>query len=56
MVFGAETDERFDWTRFEVLPDAETKDDCADGGWADFGFANRGQCNRFVNGGGDSRP
>lgn len=56
MVFGAETDERFDWTRFDVLPDASDKADCSDGGWATFGFANQGQCNRFVNGGGDSRP
>lgn len=55
MVFGAEGDERFDWTRFDVLPDAASKDDCADGGWEAFGFANQGQCNRFVNGGGDSR-
>jgi type V secretory pathway adhesin AidA len=55
MVFGGESDERFDWTRFEVIPDASSKDDCSDGTWADFGFANQGQCNRFVNGGGDSR-
>ncbi len=56
MVFGAEKDERFDWTRFEVLPDASDKADCFDGGWADYGFANQGQCVRFVNGAGDSRP
>lgn len=56
LVFGAELDERFDWTRFEVLPDASDKDDCSDGGWETFGFANQGQCTRFVNGGGDSRP
>ena len=55
MVFGAEADERFDWTRFDVLPDAQTGADCADGGWAAFGFKNQGQCMRFVNGGGDSR-
>ncbi len=56
MVFGAEKDERFDWTRFEVLPDASEQGDCVDGGWEQFGFANQGQCVRFVNGAGDSRP
>jgi hypothetical protein len=55
MVFGAETDERFDWTRFDVLPDAQSKEDCRDGGWAAFGFANQGLCIRFVETGGDSR-
>lgn len=57
MVFGAETDERFDWTRFEVLPrpDAQTKADCKDGGWEAYGFANQGQCVRFVETGKDSR-
>ena len=40
MVFGAETDERFDWTRFDVL----TKDDCKSGGWEALGFKNQGQC------------
>jgi hypothetical protein len=30
-------------------------DDCRDGGWADFGFRNQGQCIRFVNTGQDSR-
>lgn len=56
MVFGAEADERFDWTRVDVLPDAQTKDDCKNGGWANYGFANQGQCIRFVNTGHDSRP
>ena len=55
MVFGAESDERFDWTRFEVLPDAQTLADCQDGGWEVFGFANQGQCAKFVNTGKDSR-
>jgi hypothetical protein len=55
MVFGAETDERFDWTRFDVLPDAQTKEDCKDGGWEQYGFANQGQCVRFVETGKDSR-
>jgi hypothetical protein len=31
------------------------KDDCKNGGWADFGFINQGQCIRFVNTGQDSR-
>ena len=55
MVFGAEADERFDWTRFEVLPDAQTLADCQGGGWEAFGFANQGQCAKFVNTGKDSR-
>ncbi|MEO8578227.1 MAG: hypothetical protein ABI556_16060 [Gemmatimonadales bacterium] len=32
-----------------------TKDDCKQGGWADFGFRNQGQCIRFVETGMDSR-
>lgn len=46
MVFGAEKDERFDWTRFKVEQPAvaETKDDCKNGGFAAFGFKNQGQC------------
>ncbi len=56
MVFGAESDERFDWTRFDVLPDVETRDQCQDGGWEAFGFSNQGrQCIQFVNTGNDSR-
>ena len=55
MVFGAETDERFDWTRFDVLPDAQSKDDCKNGGWEAFGFRNQGQCVRFIETGKDSR-
>ena len=55
MVFGAEADERFDWTRFDVIPDVQTKDDCKNGGWEAFGFSNQGQCIRFVNTGQDSR-
>ncbi|HSP97153.1 MAG TPA: hypothetical protein VL049_07905 [Candidatus Dormibacteraeota bacterium] len=31
MVFGAETDERFDWTRFDVLPDPCASVQCDDG-------------------------
>jgi hypothetical protein len=55
MVFGAETDERFDWTRFDVLPDARTKADCKSDGWRDFGFRNQGLCVRFVVTGRDTR-
>jgi hypothetical protein len=55
MVFGAEGDERFDWTRFDVLPDAQSKADCNDGGWEAYGFANQGQCVRFIETGKDSR-
>ena len=55
MVFGAEGDERFDWTRFEVIPDVASKDQCKDGGWAEFGFSNQGQCVRFIETGQDSR-
>ncbi|MEZ4501033.1 MAG: hypothetical protein R3C39_00195 [Dehalococcoidia bacterium] len=55
MVFGGETDERFDWTRFDVLPDVQTKDQCMNGGWEAFGFSNQGLCIQFVNTGKDSR-
>jgi len=34
----------------------QTKDDCKDGGWADYGFKNQGQCVRFIQTGKDSRP
>jgi len=55
MVFGAEGDERFDWTRFDVLADVQSKDECKDGGYMDFGFSNQGQCIRYINTGQDSR-
>ena len=45
--YGAETDERFDWTRFYVMG-AESKDQCQDGGWQAFGFANQGHCIRYI--------
>lgn len=54
-VFGAESNERFDWTRFDVLPDAQVKDDCKNGGWELYGFKNQGRCIQFVNTGKDSR-
>lgn len=43
MVFGAESDERFDWTRFYVLT-LDSKDQCKDGAWEGYGFKNQGQC------------
>jgi hypothetical protein len=51
MVFGAESDERFDWTRFEV----GGKEACKEDGWQQFGFSNQGQCVRFAQTGKDSR-
>lgn len=55
LALGGERDWDFDWVTFEVLPDAQTKDDCKKGGWEEFGFRNQGQCIRFVNTGMDSR-
>lgn len=43
MVFGAEGDERFDWTRFDVLPKAQVGD-CENGGWESLGFSSERQC------------
>lgn len=43
MVFGAEADERFDWTRFDVLG-PPNKDACKNGDWEIYGFRNQGQC------------
>ncbi len=54
MGFGAEEDERFDWTRFYVLS-LENKDQCKNGEWEALGFKNQGQCVRFVETGKDSR-
>lgn len=55
MVFGAEGDERFDWTRVDVDVDASEKMDCKNGGWESYGFDNQGQCVRFLTSGKDSR-
>ncbi len=55
LAFGAETDERFDWTRFDLVHDPESKADCKDGGWADYGFRNQGLCVAFVLTGRDTR-
>jgi hypothetical protein len=54
MGFGAESDERFDWTRFYALS-LENKDQCRDDEWEALGFKNLGQCVRFVETGRDSR-
>lgn len=54
MVFGAETDERFDWTRFYVVP-LDNADQCKNGAWEALGFKNQGQCVRYVETGKDSR-
>ena len=54
MGFGAESDERFDWTRFYVLS-LENKDQCKAGDWEALGFKNQGQCVRYVETGKDSR-
>lgn len=54
MVFGAETDERFDWTRFDVIPIPSNKEQCKDDGWMEFTgpdglpFNNQGRCIQFV--------
>ena len=42
MVFGAERDERFDWTPIDIPPLAV--DDCTSGGFEEEGFSNQGQC------------
>ena len=57
MVFGAENDERFDSTRFDVLPAPQpaNNDDCKKDGCKTYGFKNQGQCIRYVNTGQDSR-
>lgn len=52
--FGAESDERFNWTRFYVTP-LDNKDQCKKGGWEPLGFRNLGQCIRYVETGKDSR-
>ena len=54
MGFGAERDERFDWTRFYVLS-LETRDQYRDGDCEALGFKNLGQCVRYVELGKDSR-
>lgn len=54
MVYGAETDERFDWTRFEVIPAPTfpvSKEECKKDGWMNFSnpvFKNQGECVSFV--------
>jgi len=53
MVFGAESDERFDWTRFDVLQPVlpQSKDECKKEGWktfTDITFKNQGDCVSYV--------
>lgn len=48
LAFGAEGDERFDWTRFDVHT-------CKAGEWESHGFKNQGLCLQFANTGRDSR-
>ena len=55
LAFGAETEEQFAWTRFDLVHDPESKADCKDGGWADYGFRNQGLCVAFVETGRDTR-
>jgi hypothetical protein len=43
MVFGAERDERFDWTPI-AIPAPLAADDCKAGGHEGEGFSNQGQC------------
>lgn len=41
---------------FDPAPtEPETKDDCMNGGWEEFGFKNQGQCVKFIETGKDSR-
>lgn len=51
MVFGAETDERFDWTPIAIPapPPPLAVDDCTSGGFEEERFSNQGQCIATVN-------
>ena len=55
MICGAEEDERFDWTRFEVLLPPPIKADCKNGGWETLSrddgspFKNQGDCIQYIN-------
>jgi len=55
LAFSAATEEQFAWTRFDLVHDPESKADCKDGGWADYGFRNQGLCVAFVETGRDTR-
>jgi hypothetical protein len=52
-------DQVYPWHQFDNITlgpaDPTNKDECRNGGWADFGFQNQGLCIRFVNTGKDSR-
>ena len=39
----------------QAILDPQTKDDCKNGGWEQYGFKNQGQCVRFIETGKDSR-
>lgn len=55
LALGGERDWDFDWVTFEVIPDVQSAEDCRNGGWEAFGFANQGRCIQFVNTGQDTR-
>lgn len=55
LAFGAESDERFDWMRFDVVRDPQAKADCVGDGWDAFGFRNQGLCVAFLEAGRDTR-
>jgi hypothetical protein len=55
LALGGERDWDFNWTSFSVIPDAQSKADCKNNGWSNFGFRNQGLCLQFVNTGKDSR-
>ena len=48
-------DTTFDFELEAAAQEPETRMDCMNGGWEEFGFRNQGQCIRFVNTGQDSR-
>lgn len=54
LALGGERDWDFDWVTFYV-PDVVSKEQCQEGLWEAAGFANQGQCIRFINTGEDSR-
>ena len=56
VIAGTEDPNPFtNWHEVDVLTCAISKEMCKGGGYADFGFANQGQCIRLVNTGRDSR-
>lgn len=53
--FGQTTDGPGATVCILIVNDPETKDDCKQGSWEEYGFKNQGQCIQFVNTGKDSR-